>query len=68
MNIFDICQNLSFRFNPYYLRGYIYIPLRLVIFLVVKIENRVFGQIQKTLDTKRARILEHNCKYILCKK
>ena len=34
------------------------------LFWDVKMENWVFGIIQKTLDTKWALILEHNCKYI----
>ena len=34
------------------------------LFWYVKMENGVWGEIQKTLDTKQARILKHNCKYV----
>ena len=34
------------------------------LFLDVKMKNGVFGLIQKTPDTKRARIFKHNYKYI----
>ena len=37
------------------------------LFWDVKMKHGVLGQIQKTLDTKQARILKHNCSYILKK-
>ena len=69
---FDWCQNLFFidvriRFfiQTLLLKGLHKYSLEICeLFWDVKMENGVFGQIQKILDTKRARILKHNCKYV----
>ena len=52
-------------FDPYYLRDYIKIPLRFVSsFEMQKWKMEFLDKYKKTLDTKRACILKHNCKYI----
>ena len=56
---------IYFSIQPLLLKGLHIYPLKIrELFLDVKMENGVLGEIQKTLDTKRARTLKRNCKYI----
>ena len=59
---FFIYVKIYFLFNPHYLRAYIGLPWNP--WAPLRCENGFWGKIQKTLDTKRASILKHNCKYI----
>ena len=69
---FDWCQNLFldrcqilFFIQIHLLKGLNKDSLEIhEILSYVEMENGVMGYIQKILDTKRACILKHNCKYV----